>query len=158
MSLQLSGDTFQQLKNEYRKIPDHERFQMLASLQLRIAALYAIEGEDRQAVRQQHEPNAGDHELLNSRPLNGASDRMDSRKRSRQLDVGDDTEAQVQQLSHIGPDDGDSLGDPLMSTPFSLDQTQPPNSIPDLGLSQFHQYVASPKRSRGRPTLSSGPR
>lgn len=154
--MQLSGDTFEQLKNEYRKMPDHERFQTLASLQLRIAALYAVESEDRQA-RQQHDPNADAHELLNNRHLNGTSGRMDPRKRSRQLDVGDDTDAQVQQLSNLGPDEGDSLGDPLMSTPF-LDQTQPPNSITDLGLSQFHQYVASPKRNRGRATLSSGPR
>lgn len=156
MAVQLSGDTFLQLKNEYRKMPEHDRFQTLASLQLRIAALYAVESEDRQA-RQQHGPNTDAHDLLNDRHLNGTSGRMESRKRSRQLDAGDDTDAQVQQLSHLGPDDGDSLGDPLMSTPF-LDQTQPPNSMPDLGLSQFHQYVASPKRSRGRATLSSDPR
>ena len=53
----LTGDTFQQFKGEYRKMAKPQRVQMLAQLQMRIAAIYAIENEDvqRQVRMEQQE-------------------------------------------------------------------------------------------------------
>lgn len=47
-TLRLTGDTFQQFKGEYRKMPKAQRIQSLAQMQMRIAAIYAIENEDMQ--------------------------------------------------------------------------------------------------------------
>ncbi|PKS06316.1 hypothetical protein jhhlp_007064 [Lomentospora prolificans] len=55
--LRLTGDTFQQFKGEYRKMAKPQRVQILAQLQMRIAAIYAIENEDvqRQVRMEQQE-------------------------------------------------------------------------------------------------------
>lgn len=47
-SLRLTGDTFQQIKGKYRKMPKPQRLQELSHLQLHIAAIYAVENEDMQ--------------------------------------------------------------------------------------------------------------
>lgn len=47
-TLRLTGDTFQQIKGKYRKMPKPQRLQELSHLQLHIAAIYAVENEDMQ--------------------------------------------------------------------------------------------------------------
>ncbi|PNY29123.1 Ribosome assembly protein 4 [Tolypocladium capitatum] len=51
--LRLSGDTFQRFKNDYRKMSQPERLGILAQMQLRIAAIYAVQNEDVQRQRRQ---------------------------------------------------------------------------------------------------------
>ncbi|ODA77768.1 hypothetical protein RJ55_06370 [Drechmeria coniospora] len=51
--LRLSGDTFHRFKNEYRKMSQPERMGILAQMQLRIAAIYAIQNEEVQRQRRQ---------------------------------------------------------------------------------------------------------
>ena len=47
-TVRLTGDTFQQIKGKYRKMPKPQRLQELSHLQLHIAAIYAVENEDMQ--------------------------------------------------------------------------------------------------------------
>jgi hypothetical protein len=49
--LRLTGDTFQQFKTDYRKISQPERLNILSQLQLRIAAIYAVQNEEVQRVQ-----------------------------------------------------------------------------------------------------------
>ena len=49
--LRLTGDTFSQFKVDYRKMSQPERFGILSQLQLRIAAIYAVQNEDMQRQR-----------------------------------------------------------------------------------------------------------
>ncbi|KAG5917776.1 hypothetical protein E4U42_007115 [Claviceps africana] len=52
-ALRLTGDTFQQLKTDYRKMSQPERLNALAQLQLRLAAIYTIQNEDMQRQQRQ---------------------------------------------------------------------------------------------------------
>jgi flagellar biosynthesis GTPase FlhF len=45
-ALRLTGETFHQIKSEYRKMAQHERLSILSQMQLRIAAIYAVQNED----------------------------------------------------------------------------------------------------------------
>ncbi|PHH73082.1 hypothetical protein CDD80_4066 [Ophiocordyceps camponoti-rufipedis] len=51
--LRLSGDTFHRFKGEYRKMSQPERLGILAQMQLRIAAIYAVQNEDMQRQKRQ---------------------------------------------------------------------------------------------------------
>jgi hypothetical protein len=47
-TLRLNGDTFHQFMSDYRNMPRVDRLNALAQLQLRIAAIYAVQNEDAQ--------------------------------------------------------------------------------------------------------------
>lgn len=51
--LRLTGDTFHQFKTEYRKMIQQERMGILSQLQLRIAAIYAVQNEELQRTQRQ---------------------------------------------------------------------------------------------------------
>jgi hypothetical protein len=51
--VRLSGDTFHNFKAEFRKMSKAERIGLLAQMQLRIAAIYAVENEDLQRIERQ---------------------------------------------------------------------------------------------------------
>ncbi|OBR04434.1 Peptidase family T4 [Colletotrichum higginsianum IMI 349063] len=52
-TMRLTGDTFHNFKTEYRKMAKPERLATLAQMQLRIAAIYAVENEDMQRQERQ---------------------------------------------------------------------------------------------------------
>jgi hypothetical protein len=60
-TLRLTGDTFSSFKAEYRKLSQPERIGVLSQLQLRVAALYAIQNEEiqrnkrQEVLRQRHQ-------------------------------------------------------------------------------------------------------
>lgn len=56
-AMELGSDMLNQFKSEYRRMPEHERLQHLASLQLRIAALYMIQNEETQRLHRQDAQN-----------------------------------------------------------------------------------------------------
>lgn len=51
--LRLTGDTFHQFKTEYRRMSQPERMGILSQLQLRVAAIYAVQNEDLQRSQRQ---------------------------------------------------------------------------------------------------------
>ncbi|KEY69268.1 hypothetical protein S7711_01719 [Stachybotrys chartarum IBT 7711] len=65
--LRLSGDTFHQFKTDYRKMAQHDRMGMLAQLQLRIAAIYAVQNEDLQRQRRKEAQEKRHREIEESR-------------------------------------------------------------------------------------------
>ncbi|ATY63607.1 hypothetical protein CCM_06846 [Cordyceps militaris CM01] len=50
-AVRLTGETFNQYKRDYRKLSPPERMQILANMQMRIAAIFAIQNEDAQRQR-----------------------------------------------------------------------------------------------------------
>ena len=54
-TLRLTGDTFHQFKSDYRKISQPERLGILSQLQLRIAAIYAVQNEELQRTKRQED-------------------------------------------------------------------------------------------------------
>ncbi|KAM3434872.1 hypothetical protein MY4824_005202 [Beauveria thailandica] len=50
-AVRLTGDTFNQYKRDYRKLSPTDRMQLLSNMQMRIAAIYAIQNEDAQRQR-----------------------------------------------------------------------------------------------------------
>ncbi|PHH91057.1 hypothetical protein CDD83_1802 [Cordyceps sp. RAO-2017] len=65
--LRLSGDTFHRFKNEYRKMSQPERMGILAQMQLRIAAIYALQNEDMQRQKRQEAKDKRHQEIEESR-------------------------------------------------------------------------------------------
>lgn len=65
--VKLSGDTFHQIKAEFRKMARPERLNTLAQLQMRIAALYALENEDTQRQVRQEQQERRYRQLEDSR-------------------------------------------------------------------------------------------
>ncbi|KAM4054349.1 FAR1 DNA-binding domain-containing protein [Hirsutella rhossiliensis] len=65
--LRLSGDTFHRFKNEYRKMSQPERLGILAQMQLRIAAIYAVQNEDMLRQKRQDAQNKRHQEIEDGR-------------------------------------------------------------------------------------------
>ncbi|KAF6841048.1 hypothetical protein CMUS01_03647 [Colletotrichum musicola] len=65
--MRLTGDTFHNFKAEYRKMSKPERFGVLAQMQLRMAALYAIENEDLQRQERQARQERKHQEIEDTR-------------------------------------------------------------------------------------------
>nr|XP_036584010.1 uncharacterized protein CTRU02_06141 [Colletotrichum truncatum]KAF6793269.1 hypothetical protein CTRU02_06141 [Colletotrichum truncatum] len=65
--MRLTGDTFHNFKAEYRKMTKPERIGVLAQLQLRVAALYAIENEDLQRQERQARQERKHQEIEDTR-------------------------------------------------------------------------------------------
>ncbi|KAF6796943.1 hypothetical protein CSOJ01_13112 [Colletotrichum sojae] len=65
--MRLTGDTFHNFKAEYRKMSKPERFGILAQMQLRMAALYAIENEDLQRQERQARQERKHQEIEDTR-------------------------------------------------------------------------------------------
>ena len=65
--LRLSGDTFHRFKNDYRKMSQSERLGTLAQMQLRIAAIYAVQNEDMQRQRRQDAQDRRHQDIEESR-------------------------------------------------------------------------------------------
>ncbi|KAJ6445132.1 transcription factor, FAR1-related protein [Purpureocillium lavendulum] len=65
--LRLSGDTFHKFKNDYRKMSQPDRIGMLAQLQLRIAAIYALQNEDLQRQQRQEARDRRHQEVEDNR-------------------------------------------------------------------------------------------
>lgn len=149
-TLRLSGDTFNQFKGEYRKLSHPDRLQMLSTLQLRIAAIYAVQNEDSQRQRRQEAQDKRHREVdSHRRSQQGSISRMHKRQRSSIAEELDsDNEVLHEQMHHGEHLLGQQLMDPAQ---FQLDHTavQTAVPIPNMGMAQFQQFANPPKRGRG---------
>ncbi|OAR05835.1 hypothetical protein LLEC1_03753 [Akanthomyces lecanii] len=81
-AVRLTGDTFNKFKGEYRKLSGPDRMQVLSTLQLRVAAMYAVQNEDMQRQRRQEAQDRRHREIESNKRLqeDGA---ISTRKRQR---------------------------------------------------------------------------
>lgn len=153
-ALRLTGDIFHQFKTDYRKMPHAERLSALAHLQLRIAAIYAVQNEDMQRQRRQDAMDKRHKELDANRKRPGDQTRNSKRQRS-QLDRSQPAMASTsnsqQQSSHIAIPDTSRSHAPqaIMDEPhFALHQSN--GSLISAELPQFDHYPGPSKRLRGQ--------
>lgn len=114
-NLRLTGDTFQQIKGKYRKMPKPQRLQELAHLQLHIAAIYAVENEDMQRQVRLEQQEKRHRQIDEGRRSSGPEKRarresaidddgseLQSPTRRRTQGQGRQQDAQALQLDHQG--------------------------------------------------------
>jgi hypothetical protein len=83
--LRLTGDTFHQFKGEYRKMSKGERLGILAQMQMRIAAIYAIENEDMQRQQRLEQQERRHRQIEESRrQLQADKSRMHQQQQAQQ--------------------------------------------------------------------------
>lgn len=153
--LRLTGDTFNQFKGEYRKLSHADRMQALSTLQMRIAAMYAVQNEDMQRQRRQHAQDRRHREVDSNRRLQ-QNNTPQPHKRQRSSIVGD-LESETDQLQEQLQPDGQLLGPQLMDeAQFHLDHTtvqhvqqvQTEVPLPSMGIPHFQQFTNTSKRGR----------
>lgn len=157
--LRLTGDTFHQFKADYRKMPEAERLTVLAHLQLRIAAIYAVQNEvvqrnTRQAAQEKRHREIEENKRAENNRRGLSEQQQKARiERQRQLLQRQQLSQRAQQLPQNGqPSQGQHLVQP---SPFQMGhytETFLPvpgfdgHADPDDSLVQ-----RSPKRSRQGP-------
>ncbi|KAL7793032.1 hypothetical protein V8C37DRAFT_110197 [Trichoderma ceciliae] len=163
-TLRLTGDTFHQLKSDYRKMPQPDRLNALAQFQMQIAAIYAVQNEDWQRQRRQ-EAQDKQHLLVEKGRRQLSAQRQRARRQRRQEDPSQqhpnlDQEAVQHQLQQEAQS---SHLQPLMQeSHFQLAQNPNPTPVPLPGgmaiNTTFAQFGGPPKRIRGhRPSMAAQP-
>ncbi|KAH7312575.1 hypothetical protein B0I35DRAFT_437318 [Stachybotrys elegans] len=160
-SIRLSGETFQQFKNEYRKMYHADRYSILSQLQLRIAAIYAVQNEElqrerrREAQSKRHRDIEESRQRLASQPTKRA--RTTTSNNPRQSD-------QPSPSTHTPSQPSSEQQTPQqMLQPRSQNQRQmraPPNTefmfpVPGFDVDEMPMapvYPGPPRRIRGRPS------
>lgn len=131
--LRLSGDTFQRFKNDYRKMSQPERLGILAQMQLRIAAIYAVQNEDMQRQRRSDAQERRHMEIEESRRrLEAQGVRYSNRQRG------------PPRISHPG-------GIPH-TTPQPIPSAQYRNLAPAPGMAEPQFELMPPTTQPGQPT------
>lgn len=121
-SLALNGSTFDQLREEYSKISSDDRNKILAGLQLRIAALYAVQREEAQTnARPGHTEDRIRQNLDTHNASLPMAERKFPRRRSRHTPTHvSNRDEEAEQLQHLRRSNEASLEDPLASSPFTI--------------------------------------
>ncbi|TDZ13868.1 hypothetical protein Cob_v013020 [Colletotrichum orbiculare MAFF 240422] len=99
-NMRLTGDTFHNFKAEYRKMPKPERYGVLAQLQLRIAALYAIENEDLQRQERQARQERKHQEIEDGRRKSQSAQQTTQMPQAQPQPQQQPQQAQVQTQHH----------------------------------------------------------
>ncbi|CEJ93763.1 hypothetical protein VHEMI09332 [[Torrubiella] hemipterigena] len=147
-ALRLSSETFKQFKLDYRKMMPHERMQQLATLQLRIAALYAVQNEDMQRQRRMDVQQRRHNEIEQARNQPSQTPRRNRNKRNLQPEE-DITHLQPPTLQPGLSHDDDDLANQLMQEPaFQLQQPTGTVAMGGMVIPQFEHYQPPPKRMR----------
>lgn len=155
-AVRLTGDTFNKFKGEYRKLSGPDRMQVLSTLQLRVAAIYALQNEDMQRNRRQEAQDRRHRDIeSNKRPHEGGAASINKRQRPRMVHG---QEAGTEALQNQMPLD---VAHGLMgATQFQLPPRAPPQiqlahaaaqtslSIPNSGMGGFPQFANSSSRGR----------
>jgi hypothetical protein len=134
-ALRLTGDTFHQFKNEYRKMPQPERLGVLSQLQLRVAAIYAVQNEDIQRKTRRESLNRRHQEIEESRRL-----RAVQKQRARRQQQKD----QQPQQQSVGPGQTSlqqQQSDPIPSQTPGQHQLQQHQQQPQHQQPQHHQQL-----------------
>ncbi|KAG5986243.1 hypothetical protein E4U54_005530 [Claviceps lovelessii] len=158
-ALRLTGDTFQHLKTEYRKMSQPERLNALAQLQLRVAAIYTIQNEDMQ--RQQRQ-TAQDRRHLEAEVNRKALASQKQRSKRQQKSQIDQNHQQPQETpSTAEPHQGlshDLIGPHTTHAPQAFMEEQhfqvadPADGVGGINLSHFPQFPGPTRRTRGDRT------
>ncbi|KAM3482239.1 hypothetical protein MY8738_004078 [Beauveria namnaoensis] len=170
-AVRLTGDTFNQYKRDYRKLSPTDRMQLLSNMQMRIAAIYAIQNEDAQRQRRLEIQERRHREIDTAQGRPQQSRTSNTYKRQR-LSVVEDLEydQMVRQSAKLpggqrrSAAEDPNYGQMLMqserrqlreqhsqaaSEPQMQDTaTQTSVSIPNIGLAQFPQFANSFRRGR----------
>ncbi|EFY89351.1 hypothetical protein MAC_04537 [Metarhizium acridum CQMa 102] len=142
-TLRLNGDTFHHLKTDYRKMTQGDRLNALAQLQLRIAALYAVQNEDMQRQKRQetqHQRHRAVDASRNTLSVHKHRARRHPRTRDEQHQQASNLPAEpelslTEDLVHIGPN---RTSDALMQGPhFQL--TDPASAMDSVEITQYHE-------------------
>lgn len=166
-TLRLTGDTFHQLKSDYRKMSQPDRLNALAQFQMQIAAIYAVQNEDWQRQRRQ-EAQDKRHLLVEKGRRQLSVQKQRARRRGRQEDQSQQHQHQQnmdQQAVHhqLQQEAQNSHLQPLMQeSHFQLAQNPTPTPVPIPGgmatTSIFPVFGGTPKRIRGhRPSMATQP-
>lgn len=169
-NLRLTGDTFHQLKSDYRKMPQPDRLNALAQFQMQIAAIYAVQNEDWQRQRRQEaqdkrhlQVEKGRRQLSTQRQRARRQRRQDDQPQQHQHQQSLDQQAVHHQLQQEAQN---SHLQPLMQEPhFQLAQNPAATPVPlPAGITMttiptaFAHFTGPPKRIRGhRPTMANQP-
>ncbi|RCI14629.1 hypothetical protein L249_6974 [Ophiocordyceps polyrhachis-furcata BCC 54312] len=137
--LRLSGDTFHRFKGEYRKMSQPERLGILAQMQLRIAAIYAVQNEDMQRQKRQEAQDKRHRDIEeNKRRLEAGG--LHSAKRLRGVPPAQTTTPPQHQYSHIA-----SSAAAMQEAHFQPNLSAPAEPTPQMS---FQAYHGPPKRVR----------
>ncbi|KAM3506645.1 hypothetical protein MY10362_002234 [Beauveria mimosiformis] len=163
-AVRLTGDTFNQYKRDYRKLSPTDRMQLLSNMQMRIAAIYAIQNEDAQRQRRLEIQERRHREIDTAQGRPQQSTMSNTYKRQRLSAVEDLEYDQMVQQSAKRPAwqkrsaaEDPNYGQMLMQSerrqlreqhsqaapePQMQDTaTQTSVSIPNIGLGQFPQFA-----------------
>lgn len=168
-TLRLTGDTFHQLKSDYRKMPQPDRLNALAQFQMQIAAIYAVQNEDWQRQRRQ-EAQDKRHSLVEKGRRQLSTQKQRARRQRRQDDQTQQHQHQQnldQQAVHhqLQQEAQNSHLQPLMQEQhFQLAQNPATTPVPlPAGImntipTAFSHFTGPPKRIRGhRPAMATQP-
>ncbi|CAH0050594.1 unnamed protein product [Clonostachys solani] len=176
-SLRLTGDTFQLFKTEYRKMSPPERLGILSQLQLRVAAIYAIQNEDIQRQKRQDaqhrrhmeiEAGRGQRQIQKQRArrprqqqppqpqqVQQAQQTQQAQQGALQSQQQVQTQQPLQHLQHqqtLPPQQTHQLPSQQQHMgQFQMSPDSPSQQLMSLGLAQIQQYAGPPtdKRMRG---------
>jgi hypothetical protein len=166
-TLRLTGDTFHQLKSDYRKMSQPDRLNALAQFQMQIAAIYAVQNEDWQRQRRQ-EAQDKRHLLVEKGRRQLSTQKQRARRQRRQDDQSQQHQHQQnldqQAVQHqLQQEAQNSHLQPLMQEPhFQLSQNPTATPVPLPGgitmntiPTAFNHFTGPPKRIRGhRPSMA----
>jgi hypothetical protein len=162
-TLRLTGDTFHQLKSDYRKMSQPDRLNALAQFQMQIAAIYAVQNEDWQRQRRQ-EAQDKRHSMVDKSRRQLSAQKQRARRRGRQEEQPQQHQHQQsmeQQAVHhqLQQEAQNSHLQPLTHFQMPHNPTQSPVPIPGgMPNMAFPQFGGTPKRMRGhRPAMGSQP-
>ncbi|EEU40623.1 uncharacterized protein NECHADRAFT_90666 [Fusarium vanettenii 77-13-4] len=175
--LRLTGDTFHQFKSEYRKMSQPERIGILSQLQLRIAAIYAVQNEDVQRQKRQEAQDKRHRQIEETKRQSSAQKQRARQRRqvaeqtqqqqpppqmhpqhvqqqplpqqTSQAQVQAQQAQQAQQAAQA-----QAQAQAMMQSQLYLPQNpqQTPIPVPGMDMPQFQHYAGPPKRMRGRPS------
>ncbi|KAG5947519.1 hypothetical protein E4U53_006415 [Claviceps sorghi] len=157
-ALRLTGDTFQQLKTDYRKMSQPERLNALAQLQLRLAAIYTIQNEDMQ--RQQRQIAQDRRHLQADANRKALATQKHRSKRQQKSQVGQDHASQElpgtaephQGLPHDLLDPETTHAPQAFMEEQHFQVADSAGGVGGVNLPHFTQYPGSSSRARGDRT------
>ncbi|PHH66755.1 hypothetical protein CDD81_5887 [Ophiocordyceps australis] len=164
--LRLSGDTFHRFKNDYRKMSQPERLGILAQMQLRIAAIYAVQNEDLQRQKRQDAQQRRHREIEESRRrLEAQGVRYVNQHRQRHTARISNPDASVDAVNAAPPTpEAPQREYPRLApapsmheTPFDPASPDPAQTSGAENLYSFQIFPGPPKRLRGGRPLQLSP-
>ncbi|KAG6002885.1 hypothetical protein E4U21_002707 [Claviceps maximensis] len=157
-ALRLTGDTFQQLKTDYRKMSQPERLNALAQLQLRLAAIYTIQNEDMQRQQRQSAQDRRHLEAEANRKVLASQKQRSKRQQKSQNDQDQrpqetaSTAEPHQRLPHDLVSSDTTHAPPAFMEEQHFAVSDPAGGVGSMNLPHFPQFPGPSRRARGDRT------